>query len=282
MWHQLDFKIPEEAEGRLFKGVRRSPVAFRKLLAALSTKYRIGLPPQFFGYGEDGQPDPQAEITFSMGWSPNGLFILAVGSACSRLLLDRAGAINAALMHEAQALVPMSSRGGEHEAHFLPFERRYFLNNLAVGRQERNSFWVKAVDAIKAGSTWEVEADRKIASSISRGLMRQAVYLARAGDDVEGTVSALLSNSLVGEHPWAETGVELQKRLAVTLHRVGGHTYVTDQHRSRLVLKNVEFTMRADLVGPWLVGRLKIEGQGILRLSSRQWDADKADVKAAA
>jgi hypothetical protein len=282
MWHQLDFNLSADAEHRLFQGRPRSPMAFRKLLAALSTKYQIGLPSQFFGYGQDGAPDPQAEITFSMGWSPNGLFILAIGSPSAQVLINRAGAINAALMHEAQALIPMHSRGGAHDAHLLPFPRRYFINNLSVGRQERNSFWMHAAQAVQAGSSWETEAGAKIAKSISRGLMRQAVYLAREGDDVEGSLSGALAGSLEGERPWVETGMEFEKRLNVTLHKVGGHTYVKDDHRTRLVLKSLEFTMQADLGGPWLVGRLKIEGQGILRLSSREWDIDTADKKKAA
>lgn len=282
MWHQLDFRLSAEAESRLFKGKPRSPMAFRKLLAAMSTRHQIGLPSQFFGYGEDGKPDSKAQITFSMGWSPNGLFILAIGSAAAEVLINRAGAINAAMMHEAQALIPMNSRNGDHEAHLLPFPRRYFINNLAVGKQARDSFWMRASDAVQAGSTWEAQAGRKIATTISRGLMRQAVTLVREGDDLDGSLSAVLAGSIAGDRAWFETGQELQKRLNVTLHRVGGHTYVKDEHRSRLVLKSLEFTMQAELGGPWLVGRLKIEGQGILRLSCREWDIETADKKEAA
>lgn len=282
MWHQLDFKLSEQAESRLFRGRPRSPMAFRKLLAALSTKYQIGLPPQFFGYGHDGLPDPHAEITFSMGWAPKGVFILAIGSQSAEILLNRAGAINAALMHEAQALIPMSSRGGEHEAHLLPFARRYFINNLMVGTQLRDSFWMRAADAVHAGSTWEAEAGRKIATTISQGLMRQVVYLQRQGDDVEGSLSASLAGSLVGDRPWFETGQEFQQRLKVVLHRVGSHAFVKDDHRSRVVLRHLEFTMQAEIGGPWLIGRLKIEGQGILRLSSRAWSCDTAEREQAA
>jgi len=276
MWHRLDFKLGPQAEDHLFKGRLRSEIAFRKLLAALDTKYGIGLPPQFFGYGAEGRPDPKAEITIGMGCTPGGLCIVATGSAASQLLRDRAGAVNAALMHEAHALIPMVNRGGEHEANFLPFERRFFISNLAVGKQGSSSFWARAASAVKSGSTWMNEADRKIPYAISRGLFRQCVFLCREGDDLEGNVGPVLSKSLVDGAPWLDTGAEFGRLLDVKLHAVGGHTFAKlDENRTRLVLRNVEFTMRGDFTGPWFVGRLKIEGQGLLVPSSRAWIAEQ-------
>jgi len=272
MWHRLDFKLTTEAQANLFKGAKRSEKAFRKLLAALDTQYQIGLPPAFFGYGANGQPDSRSEITIGMGCTPNGLSIAATGSTASALLLDRAGAINAALMHAAQALIPMSNRGGEHEANFLPFARRYFISNLAVGNQKSSSFWARAATAVRNGSNWAQEADRKIPMAISRGLLRQAVLLAREGDDMEGNVGQLLAKSLVDGVHWKETGNEFGKRLNVQIHSVGGHTYAKlDENRTRLVLKNIEFSMNGQFEGPWYVGRLKIEGQGLLVPAARQW-----------
>ncbi len=279
MWHRLDFKLSPEAEKRLFRGEQRSEVAFRKLLASLDTQHQMGLPPTFFGYGANGQPDPQAEITIGMGYTPGGLSIVAIGSSASELLSSRAGAINAGLMHGAQALIPMVSRGGKHEANFLPFDRRFFIHNLAVGNQRSSSFWARAATAVRGGSSWMVEADRKIPFAISRGLLRQAVYLAREGDDLEGNVGPLLAKSLVKDQDngqsWKETGAEFGRLLNVKLHSVETHTFAKlDEHRTRLVLKNVEFTMRGDFSGPWYVGRLKIQGQGLILPSSRPWAAE--------
>lgn len=272
MWHRLDFKLTAEAEANLFKGARRSEKSFRKTLAALDTQYQIGLPPVFFGYGEDGQPDSRSEITIGMGCTPNGLSIVATGSTASALLIDRAGAINAALMHAAQALIPISSRGGEHEANFLPFARRYFISNLAVGNQKSSSFWARAATAVRNGSSWTKEADRKIPLAISRGLLRQAVLLAREGDDMEGNVAPLLAKSLIDAVHWKETGHEFGKRLNVQIHSVGGHTFAKlDENRTRLVLKHIEFSMNGQFDGPWYVGRLKIEGQGLLVPAAREW-----------
>jgi len=272
MWHRLDFKLTQAAEARLFMGAKRSGTGFRKALAALNTKYRVGLPPEFFGYGADGQPDSGAEITFGMGSTASGLSIAATGASASALLVDRAGAINAALMHAAQELIPMSSRGGEHEANFLPFSRRHFVSNLAVGNQKSNSFWARAATAVRNGSTWMQEADRKIPLAISRGLLRQAVLLAREGDDLDGNVAPLLAQSMVDGIHWKTTGQEFGKRLNVKVHSVGGHTFVKlDANRTRLVLKNIEFTMHGQFDGPWYVGRLKIEGQGLIVPAAREW-----------
>lgn len=282
MWHRLDFLIPPEAEGRLFGDKPRSQRGFRKLLAAASTKYGIGLPPHFFGYGPDGRPDPKAEISISMGWAPRGLFLLGIGQESSRLLLDRSGAINAALMHEAQALIPMSSRSGEHDANFLPFERRFYIHNLGLGKVSADTFWMRAAKAVQEGSTWLREADRKLSQAVSRGLLHQALYLIDQGDDLEGSMAALLSYARSGERTLSQVLLEWQAALDVRIAAVASHTYDRlDEHRTRLILKGVELTMRADLTGPWLVGRMKIEGEGLIRPSTRAWASDQKEVATA-
>lgn len=110
--------------------------------------------------------------------------------------------------------------------------------------------------------------------TIGRSLMRQAVLLIEEGDDLEGSLGDHLGKSVSGERHWRETGLEFGERLAITIHSVGGHTYAP--HGSGglgLVIKNVEFTMKVALEGPWFVGRLKIEGRGQILRSTSQWCA---------
>lgn len=275
MWCRLDFLLSADAEKNLFRGASRSQVLFRKTLAALDTQYRIGLPPEFFGYGSDGKPDSRTEITTSIGTTANGLSITAIGAQACSVLRDRSGAINAALMHAAQALVPMHCREGEHTANFIPVTQRFYIANLAVGKSKADTFWVRAADAVKTGSSWMAEADRKIQHAISRGLMRQAVFLVRQGDDLDGNVEQLLAQSESDGKHWRDTGHTFGERLKVKLLGVGGHTFASlGEHRGhRLVLRGVEFTMQGDFHGPWYVGRLKIESQGLIIPSNKSLEA---------
>jgi hypothetical protein len=265
MWCELSFKLSPEVETALFKESGRSPRGFRKLLAALDTRHSIGLPPRFFGYGEDGKADPKGDTVIGMGYTASGLRIVATGSTACDLLSDRAGAIHAALMTEAQAFIPLLRTEGEHGMEFLPFARKYVIPSLAVGKGTKDNFWYQASDAVKAGSSWLAEADRKIPTTISRGLMRHAMTLLMDNDDIDGPVEDLLGKSMRGERAWFETGQEFQKRLNIKLTAVTGHTFVQAGGISgRLCLKGVEFTMNAALMGPWFVGRLKIEAAGQL------------------
>lgn len=265
MWSELSFKLTEDVEKSLFHGQRRSSRGFRKLLAALSTQQSIGLPPLFFGYGDDGKPDSKGDTVIGMGWTSTGMRILATGPTACELLALKGGAIHAALMTAAEAFIPIHRQDGAHGMDFLPFARRYVIPSLAVGNSEKGSFWYRTADAVKEGSSWLIQADRKIPTTISRGLMRYAMTLLRDDDDIDGPLEELLGQSMSGERPWFDTGQEFQKRLNVQLHSVASHTFVQAGNiNGRLCLKGVEFSMNADLMGPWMVGRLKIEAAGQL------------------
>lgn len=262
-WCRLDFPLTETTEQQLFRGGRRESASFRKLIAALNTKYNIGLPASAFGYKDNGESDSQAEICIGYGTTGRGLSITAVGIEAAELLSDRSGAINAALMHAAGALIPMHARTGEHEANFLPSPMPFYIHNLMLGKGRSTCFWKRAADNVHAGSNWLAEADRKIKKSIGTGLMRQAVLLGRMNDSLEGNVASLIARSMVDGVHWNETGAEFGDRLGIEIKTIGGHTFVNHGGGGhRLVLKNVEFTMKADFTGPWFVGRLKLESQG--------------------
>lgn len=272
MWAEINFTLPPAAEARLFGGRGRSERGFRKTLAALNTKYVIGLPAAFFGYTDEGVANPAGDTTIGIGVTRNGLRLVATGSSACRLLEDRAGAIGAALMFESQAMIPMTSRSGEHAADFRPYTSPFYVQSLCVGKSTKDNFWFQAAKAVQDGSTWLKAADRKLPLTIGRSLMRQAVLLCNEGDDLEGSVGDLLARAVTGEQDWRETGLKFGQRLDVRVHAVGGHTYVpVGPVGHRLVLKDVEFTMKVALVGPWFVGRLKIEGRGQVQPSTRAW-----------
>lgn len=272
MWAELDFILNPDAESRLFGSQGRTERGFRKTLAALNTKYGIGLSSDFFGYTDEGIANPHGESTTAIGTTPRGLRLIATGSSACEHLSDRSGAIHAALMQEAMQILPMASRSGEHTAWLTPFGRPFFIKALMVGKTKGDNFWFQAARAVQNGSTWLKEADRKLPNVIGRSLMRQAVFLAKEGDELEGNVAELLGKSIAGGRHWNETGTEFGQRLGIKMHAVGDHTYVRHGPVGlRVMLKNVEFTMRGDFGGPWFVGRLKIEGQGQLLPATGAW-----------
>jgi hypothetical protein len=274
MWMELRFQVSAAAEARLWGGAPRTARVFRKTLAAISTKHAIGLPPLFFGYTDDAQADPSGDCVIGMGWTPAGLRIVATGQTACSLLAEKAGAIHAALMIEAQHILPLHSASGEHGATFLPYARPFFIQSLAVGSTVKDNFWFRAAQAVDSGSSWLHEADSKIALAISRSLMRQAFMLLDGGDEVEGNVAPLLAKSMLGAVPWSETGCAFGNKLSVKLHRVGGQTYVPAGGAGhRLCLRDVEFTMQAQLGGPWFAGRLKNQAAGQVMASTRPWAA---------
>lgn len=272
MWNEINFNLSKPAEQQLFGSAGRSERGFRKLLAALDTQYRIGLPPAFFGYTSEGIPDPKGNTTIGMGYTHHGLKIVATGSTACKMLADRSGAIHAALMMAAQTIIPMHQRSGEHSAWFQPFERPFYVKSLGVGNGNRENFWTIAAKRVNEGSSWLSEAERKIPNVMGRSLMRQAVLLINDGDELEGNVSELLAKSTIGGRHWNETGTEFGQRLAIKLRSVGGYTFMpAGGSRGGLVLKDVEFTMCGAFEGPWFLGRLKIEARGQLTPATGAW-----------
>jgi hypothetical protein len=272
MWAEVNFKLSEQAEHALFGSAGRSPRAFRKMLAALDTKYGIELGPDFFGYAEDGGPKTSGEVdtTTGIGRTPNGLKIVTIGMKATARLHKKAPLIHSALINQAACMIPMSSRAGEHSANFLPFERRMVIRNLCVGHARPGDFWFATSEAVNKGATWVELADRKIPKFIGRALMRQAVLHANEGDDLEGNVANLLAQSITEGRHWRETGEEFGQRLGIKLLGVKGHTYIKIADvRPAIILKDVEFSMRGEFTGPWLLGKLKIEAQGLLLKSTR-------------
>ena len=272
MWSEMNFTLSPAAELQLFGEQGRSERAFRKLLAALDTKYAIGLPSAFFTYTEDGKPDASGDTTIGMGYTHNGLRVVATGSTACGMLDAFGGNIHYALIREANTMIPMHHRSGEHTASFTPFARPYFLKSLTLGKTHPQSFWYQAAKAVDEGSTWLKEADRKLPRTIGRGLMRQSRLLIDDGDDLEGNISSLLAPSIAGERHWNETGTEFGQRLKVQVHAVGGHTFVRVGERGlRLTLKKLEFSMCGEFTGPWFIGRQKNEAGCQLTPASGAW-----------
>lgn len=270
MWMEVNLALSPQAEGNLFGSSGRGERVFRKTLAALSTSRAIGLPPAFFGYGDDGKADSRGHTCIGMGCTAGGLRLVAVGSGACALLSDKVGSIHYALMLEAEALIPMHQHSGEHMAKLLPFEKPYYIKSLAVGKTDKDNPWFRASKAVQDGSDWMTQGAEKIPRSIGLGLIQQALILGREGDDIEGNFAGAIASAMVVASSMQEAEFKLLDRLGVRLHSIGGHTYDrVGPVGSRLVLKHVEFSMMIDLAGAWFAGRQKIDARGQFITSSR-------------
>lgn len=277
MWIAFDFELTAQAEYNLFGEAGRSERGFRKLLAALSTRHHIGLPPDFFGYTDEGVPNPKGEATIIMAYSRRGMRLVGIGTSACALLYEKIGAIHAAMMTHANCIIRLTERSGQHAADFTPIFRRYYLRSLMLGKAKAGSFWIRAADAVKAGSSWQAEADRMLPKMLGQHLLRQLVLLDRGGDGVEGNVTESLALALRGEESWQTAGQAFGRRLGIQVHSVAGHTFArVGGGGVRVVLKDIEFTMKANFEGQWFLGRDRIEGSGELQPATREWVQAKA------
>jgi hypothetical protein len=277
MWTAFDFVLTAQAEHNLFAGTGRSERGFRKLLANLSTRHDIGLPPDFFGYTEEGEPNPKGEATIIMAYTRRGLRLVGIGHTACALLRDKIGSIHAAMMTHANSIIRVARRSGQHAVDLTPFAKPYYLKSLMLGKAKAGSFWIRAADAVKAGSSWETEVGRILPKMIGQHLLRQLVQLHREADGVDGNVMECLAQALHGEESWQDAGQAFGRRLGIQVHRVGGHTFAkVGAGGGRVVLKDIEFTMKANFEGPWFLGRHRIEGNGELQAATGAWTQARA------
>lgn len=265
MWTDIYMPLTAEAELRLFGPRGQNRTFLRKKLAALNTQYRIGLPHEFFGYRADGQANDQGETTIGIGTYAGGLRFVAIGSQASELLQEKAPRIHSALINETNSLIPMHVRSGEHGLEFVPYERRMAIRSLCVGHARKGNYWYGAAEAAQKGAAWLDLVDRKVPDYLIKCIMKQGVILAQNGDDCIGGLEPLIIKALPVKGSWSEAHSELKAKLGIKLLSVAGHTWMKREKGSALVvLRDVEFTVRANLVGPWFAGRMKIEGRGEL------------------
>jgi hypothetical protein len=271
MWTDVHFPLPNEAEVSLFGSGGRSPTLFRKSLAALNMRYSLGLPPEFFGYKALGLANDTGETTIGIGTFKNGLRLVAVGSQSCELLQDRAPLIHSALIRQTNELVAMNVRSGEHGFEILPYERSMVIRNLCVGHARSGDYWYGAAEKAQKGESWMHLGERKIPNYLIQCIMTQGRLLAQNGDDCPGGLEDYIIKAMPTKGSWSDSHSELKSRLAIKLHSVAGHTWVKrDKASSLVVLKDVEFTIRANLSGPWFAGRMKIEARGEFLNATRQ------------
>lgn len=275
MYRQMDIKVPKKGATPVFQGSNPNGRDLRKVLAKLNTDYEIGLPPWFFGYGEDGKPDSRARPRISMGDNdPGSLRIIALGAEASDLLLAKSGAIQVALIRACGTLVHASMRSGPHSIRVSPNDGRapttHTLHRLVVGKTKCTSNWWRAVKRIEAGGEWRESEFAMLGDLITTSIFEQARALLDEGDEVEGDLGEWLEGELAKDDA-KNVFSRFKTRLGLKVHSIGGHTATqsTGSQGLRVMLKNIDVTMVAKLDGPWIAGRNRIEGYGLIRASRR-------------
>lgn len=275
MYQQIVLNLGERARN-LFPGGRPDGRAFRKLIAALDTKYRMDIPSWFFGYQQDGQVASDHFPVISLGTTSNGsLCMKALGPQACELLVQKGWQIQAALMREAEEPIRAHDQSGEHTIDpVIGTPRRYFAHRIVIGKATPDSFWwrnAKAQDGSESG--WSEQSMLHLSHVIGKAIYDQSAMLLRSGDSVGGEIGEWLESRLGTSNPATNHKLryELKMRLGLKVVAIGGHTYIRSTGKSglRVMLKDVEIEGRCDLGGPWLVGSNRIEGYGWLNKSSR-------------
>lgn len=274
MYRQMDIWVPGRESGT--QQSRTTGRDLRKLLARLNTEHQIGLPPQFFGYDESGAPDFTARPNFMLGEnSRDSVRIVAIGPEASQTLLETSGPIQAALIRDYKTLVHATMRGGAHAIEPTGgngYARcRYHAHRIVVGKTTFESWWWRSAAQFDAVGQWSARDHLRLADLIATGIFEQARTLLLSGDEVEGEMGEWLERCIATEEPKVAQ-MMFTRRLGVQVESIAGYTAhrATGPRGLRVMLKGVEFTMAAHMQGPWVVGRNRIEGNGLIRMSRNQ------------
>ena len=271
MWFELDFVLDENAQKRLFSAGEVTTTSIRKCLAALNSKYGIGLPSQAFGYADPQTPsnNPHDMLSFMVlgGRNAQGIRLIATGMRSCGALDICAQAIRAALIMEGRSAVSMFKRSGQFSAQWNPFPVRYVIPEMVVGDKGKNGLWcTMAQQVTKTGASWLEVADRRLPRTIADSIASTLWQLQDTGEDVEGSIAEEIANGIARGSKKADVQAQLREEIKVQVQAVRGFCFLEKEYAkasvSRVLLKGVEFTAWVDLSGPYFIGREKLRGKG--------------------
>lgn len=282
MYRQMDIQLNPQVASKLFFGDRLTGMRVRKLLSRLQTEYDLGLQPWFFGYGNDGKPDQRAPLRMSMaGAMGDTVRLVAFGPMACKLLAQKAAAIQVAFIREGGSVVPVNIRSGEHGIERVQGVRRYFVPRMVLGKTAPDSFWWRCAKQVEnQGAKWMEIAGEQLGHTIAEGIVTQCFDLLAAGDHIEGDHAEVVAQNWQRLKSIEDLGERKKERRVVLdvikaamdlrVTSVTGHSayMATGPQGLRVLLKNIEFTVSAQLTGAWMVGRNKIEGMGAIRVAS--------------
>jgi hypothetical protein len=273
MWREVDWVISPEKRSEFFAtdGVFRGE-QWRKKLAALNTKYKIGLSSNSFGYTSDGAFCQSNEDTLSFavkgGAVPSTVRLVASSSAAAQELEDVSHAILAALIMETRSNVQMFARSGEYSAARLPYPKSYMLGQLVVGDKGKpgRTLWTDMVDQVRTGKPWPEVADRALPRLIADAITDTLREDMDAGCDPEGSVAERLASMIHSETNYHVMYRAMRDLLGVRVTQVEQTFTLTREFRGkkipRYLLVGVHFTAKVDLAGAFFAGKDRVNGYG--------------------
>lgn len=282
MYRQMDLQLSAHVVSKLFLGDRPTGMRVRKLLSRLQTEHDLGLQPWVFGYGNDGKPDQRAPLRISMASTMgNTVRLVAVGPMACKLLARKAAAIQAAFISEGGRVVPVIIRSGEHGIERVNGVRSYFVPSIVLGKTSPDSFWWRCAKQVEdQGAKWMDVAGEQLGNTISEGILTQCFNLLADGDTIKGEHAEMVAQHWRRINFIEDLGERTKERrlvldvfktvLDLRVTSITGHSafMATGPQGLRVLLKNIEFTVSAQLTGVWIVGRNKIEGMGAIRVAS--------------
>ncbi|MFC7436045.1 hypothetical protein ACFQNJ_16135 [Hydrogenophaga bisanensis] len=271
MHMQLDIALGERLRS-LFPRGQPNETAFRKMVAALNTKYDVGLPSWIFGYADDQTVLSDRFPSVSFGLNRDSLRLSAIGQDACEVLTQRGYLLQAALIRELQCPVQVVDRSGEHALSYSRMPLRYYMRRLVVGKTRVDSYWWRS--ASTNNGQWSENAKFRLAHLLGNALWEQACFLMDQGDELGGDIGEWLESMVGSEDPRTNWTLRSQFKLRLGIECVAvgdGHTAVrsTGTQGLRVMLRDVDFTAKADIQGLWWAGRGRIEGCGLLQRSRR-------------
>jgi len=268
MYKQLNFSLPPMESVRLMSaGSRTEGRELRKYLARVNTSAGLDLPPWFFGYGENGEVDPTLKPAIAMSRIDDGVFQIAgIGPLASVLLADKAEGLLNHLKGVVRGEVRMQLSSGEHvlASHG---RRHYLVPQLVLGRTTRYNNWWRRITEVEEAGGWSEASLAYLGWFMAQGIKSQFEDLIAQGDTVHGDLAEWLVDLMQSQPDKVAVLNALEARLGLQVEGVRAHSGVrsTGPQGKRVMLKGILFSMNAEMTGPWIVGRNRIEGFGQIR-----------------
>lgn len=268
MFKQLSFSLPPEEAIRLMSsGPRTEGRELRKYFARINAGAGLALPAWFFGYGEDGQADPTLKPSIAISRTGEGVFLItAVGPLASEVLAEKAEPLLKHLKTAVNGEVRMQLTSGEH-ALYSRSRRHYLIPQLVLGKTTRYNSWWRRVTEIEEAGGWTSEGLSYLGWFIAQGIKNQFDDLIAQGDLIHGDLASWLEDLSNTEPDKVAVLNALEARLGLQVESVRAHSGIrsTGSQGKRVMLKGVLFSMCAEMTGPWIMGRNRIEGFGQVR-----------------
>lgn len=279
-WYRCDYRLSDIAAQRLFAPESHSGRAFRKLVARLCDEQRLSLPPALFNYDE-GRPIASLPAVRFLGYA-RGLSLIGLGDEGVKLAEGAAPVVHAALTKAANAIISVEQRSGAVLLRPTPMPVRYVAKSALLSPTAAVPKWLQWVDMAKEQGCTLAEVPQardEMAALLEASLQRHMDWL----DPVAAGSLRSQWNMLATQDDEDLMVARGDRPFTVRVISCGKHFLQGRQNHTALALqrnnpdlavkgslplvgvKQIEFTVNAELLGIWQVGRLTSAGNGLVQ-----------------